>query len=137
MSPLNNRISNNSLFHFWFKGCDPAVSPITATPLHKDWVTETSDFLSVMVLNLPYLNREFFGAPDCQIDDGVLWLMLVRQNVSRLSLIQMMLRLENGEHVNMPGIDIFPVSAVKISVNKLFRQSKGVYRGTEFYVIIS
>ena len=37
--------------------CDPAQSPLTATPLHKDWVSETADFLSVMVLNVPYLNR--------------------------------------------------------------------------------
>ena len=37
--------------------CDPTQSPLTATPLHKDWVSETANFLSVMVLNVPYLNR--------------------------------------------------------------------------------
>ena len=97
--------------------CDPSHAPITATPLHKDWVSETSDYLSVMVLNVPYLNREFFGAPDCRHDDGVLWLMMIRQNVSRLSLIQLMLSLEAGEHVNITGVDLFPVTAVKISVS--------------------
>ena len=93
------------------------MNPITATPLHKDWVSETSDYLAVMVLNVPYLNREFYGAPDCRHDDGVLWLMMIRQNVSRLSLMQLMLSLENGEHVNITGVDIFPVTAVKISVS--------------------
>ena len=97
--------------------CDPSMNPITATPLHKDWVSETSDYLAVMVLNVPYLNREFYGAPDCRHDDGVLWLMMIRQNVSRLSLMQLMLSLENGEHVNITGVDIFPVTAVKISVS--------------------
>ena len=96
--------------------CDPAHSPLTATPLHKDWVSETSDFLSVMVLNLPYLARDFYAVPDCKPDDGVLWLMIVRQNVTRLGLLGLLAGLEEGSHVNTPGVDIFPVTALKISV---------------------
>ena len=103
--------------------CDPAHSPLTATPLHKDWVQETSDFLSVMVLNLPYLARDFYAVPDCKPDDGVLWLMIVRQNVTRLGLLGLLAGLEEGSHVNTPGVDIFPVTAIKISVGLLLPPS--------------
>ena len=71
---------------------DPTFHPLTATPLHKDWVTETSDYLCVFVLNLPYLDRTFFAAPDSCPDDGVLWLLIVRSSVTRASLIKYVLR---------------------------------------------
>lgn len=95
--------------------CDPVSHPLTATPLHKDWVTETSDYLTVMLLNLPYLDRTFFGAPDCKPDDGVLWLLIVRPSVTRMSLINFMVSIESGRHVDMPGVDLFPVTAAKIT----------------------
>ena len=109
---------------------DPTHSPLTATPLHKDWVSETSDFLSVMVVNLPYLARDFYAVPDCRPDDGVLWLMLVRQNVTRLGLIALLTGLEQGHHVNTPGVDIFPVTAVKISVSSLSSLSSSLSPGS-------
>ena len=99
--------------------CDPVSHPLTATPLHKDWVTETSDYLTVMLLNLPYLDRTFFGAPDCKPDDGVLWLLIVRPSVTRMSLINFMVSIESGRHVDMPGVDLFPVTAAKITVSQL------------------
>jgi hypothetical protein len=33
--------------------------------LFQDWVTETSDYLCVYVLNLPYIDRQTCLAPDC------------------------------------------------------------------------
>ena len=95
-------------------GLDPTFHPLTATPLHKDWVTETSDFLCVYILNLPYIDRTTFLAPDSLPDDGVLWLLIVRSSVTRSSILRFMLSAESGNHVNIPGIDIFPVTAVKI-----------------------
>ena len=47
-------------------------------------------------------------------DDGVLWLLIVRSSVTRASILRFMLSAESGNHVNIPGIDIFPVTAVKI-----------------------
>ena len=69
-----------------------------------------------MVLNLPYLTSDMLLAPDCRLSDGVLWLLLIRHNVSRFSLLQMLLSLESGGHLNIPGVDLFPVTSVKISV---------------------
>ena len=61
--------------------------------------------------------RDFFGAPDARHDDGVMWLLLIRGNVTRMALIKLLVSLDSGEHVNIPGVDIFPVTAVKISVS--------------------
>ena len=83
-----------------------------------------------MVVNLPYLARDFYAVPDCRPDDGVLWLMLVRQNVTRLGLIALLTGLEQGHHVNTPGVDIFPVTAVKISVSSLSSLSSSLSPGS-------
>ena len=71
-----------------------------------------------MLLNLPYLDRTFFGAPDCTPDDGVLWLLMVRPSVTRMSLINFMVSIESGRHVDMAGVDLFPVTAAKITVSQ-------------------
>ena len=57
-----------------------------------------------------------FGAPDARHDDGVMWLLLIRGNVTRMALIKLLVSMDTGEHVNIPGVDLFPVTAVKISV---------------------
>ena len=46
-----------------------------------------------------------------------MWLLLIRGNVTRMALIKLLVSLDSGEHVNIPGVDIFPVTAVKISVS--------------------
>ena len=66
---------------------------------------------------MSYFLRDFFGAPDARHDDGVMWLLLIRGNVTRMALIKLLVSMDTGEHVNIPGVDIFPVTAVKISVH--------------------
>jgi len=53
-------------------------------------------------------------APDSLPDDSVLWLLIVRSSVTRGAIFKFMLSMESGSHVNIPGIDVFPVTAVKI-----------------------
>ena len=51
-----------------------------------------------------------------------MWLLLIRGNVTRMALIKLLVSLDSGEHVNIPGVDIFPVTAVKISVSIIFEE---------------
>lgn len=107
--------------------CDPAHAPLTATPLHKDWVSETADFVAVMAFNLPHLTRAVRGAPDCSPDDGVLWLLVIRANVSRVSLLQLLAGMDSGRRLSVPGVDMFPVTAIKISVSSQHRTEQGCF----------
>jgi len=93
---------------------DPFSSPLTGTPLHKDWVTETSDYITVYLLNLPLIDRTMLAAPECRPNDGVLWLCIVRASVTRMDMMKLMVLIETGQHLDIPGVDIFPVTAVKI-----------------------
>ena len=43
-------------------------------------------------------------------------MLLIRGNVTRMALIKLLVSMDTGEHVNIPGVDLFPVTAVKISV---------------------
>ncbi|XP_023330240.1 sphingosine kinase 2 isoform X2 [Eurytemora carolleeae] len=105
------------------KNMDPQIYPFTATPLYQDWVSETSDYLCIYVLNLPYVDRQTFLAPSSSQDDGVLWLLLVRESCSRTDLVRLMKEVEHGTHMNMPGVDLFPVSSVKIQPVSEFPES--------------
>jgi len=46
-----------------------------------------------------------FSAPPCRLADGVFHVMLVRATVSRYRLARILLALETGTHVDMPGVE--------------------------------
>ena len=49
-----------------------------------------------------------------KLDDGLLYLMLVRKGVSKSRLLKLLMESESGNHVKIPGIDIIPVKAFRM-----------------------
>ena len=47
------------------------------------WVTETSDYLGVSLVNLPYLSSDCKIAPNSNLSDGCLYLVIMRGTMSR------------------------------------------------------
>lgn len=96
-----------------------SCSPIS---LHTDkdgaWVTETSDYLCIYVMNLPYLDQATKLAPGAQMDDGLLWLVIIRSDCTRAGMLNFMMGMENGTHTDLPGVDYFPVTAASLQPSK-------------------
>ena len=103
--------------------------PSILEPIPPDsnlWVIEEGTYLGAIVTNVPYIAQDFFLAPHAQIDDNQLCLIIFRGTMTRSNLLQTLLKIEKGEHVGIPGIEIIPVNAVRIEP---IEKDKGV-RGT-------
>ena len=57
---------------------------------------------------------DFFVAPHTQLDDNQLCLILFSGQMTRANLLKALVEVEKGKHVGIPGLDIIPVTAVRI-----------------------
>uniref|UniRef100_H2ZQE6 DAGKc domain-containing protein n=1 Tax=Ciona savignyi TaxID=51511 RepID=H2ZQE6_CIOSA len=64
--------------------------------LPDNWITETDDFLLLMGANLTHLSQEVMINPDLDLNDGTIRLSKTKSGYSRLDLIRMWGRLEDG-----------------------------------------
>lgn len=69
------------------------------------------------MLLLPYrgqASRKCFHTPLSKTADGLITILLVRGNVSRYRLTMILLALETGTHVNLPGVEWIQCTAYRL-----------------------
>ena len=83
-------------------------------PLPDGWETEEEGFICVYVCNLAFIGATEILAPGAKMNDGLLWLVIVRNRLSRIDLLNMLTSVEKGAHGGIDGVDIIPCLAVRI-----------------------
>ena len=69
--------------------------------------TIQDDFVIVYCIKQPYVTSDFYIAPQAQLDDGYLWLLLLRRkNVNRFKLLKIMLGFHTGHHLDIEGVEM-------------------------------
>lgn len=68
-----------------------------------DWIYEEDDFVGLSVHNLPFITPHTMISPKSRVDDGIFYLVIFRKNISKKNLIQVLMEVEKGAHVNIPG----------------------------------
>ena len=70
--------------------------------------------------HLPKLNSIFLFfsliiAPESKLDDGLLWLLLVRRSaLNRWKMVKLMMGFHNAAHVDFDFVEFFPVKSFKL-----------------------
>ena len=54
-----------------------------------------------------------YSCPGAKLNDGVLTILVVR-NISRFSLLSMLLGIDNGDHMNHSGVEIYKALAYRL-----------------------
>jgi hypothetical protein len=88
--------------------------PDFSQPVPDNWVSEEGSYYLVYALNLSLLDPVTLLAPDSEVDDGIMYLVLVRDSMSRMEMIQWLLSTQEAGHVGKTGVDIIPVRAFRI-----------------------
>ena len=64
---------------------------------------------------IPTMFFSLFIAPKSKLDDGLLWLLLVRRNaINRWKMLKLMLGFYNAAHVDFDFVEFFPVKSFKL-----------------------
>lgn len=81
----------------------------------EDWMTVEDNFVMVLLLSKPWVSKTICCAPQFSgLDDGVLWLFLIREGISRLRMLQIMLAFSEGDHVKYPEVEMIPITAFRL-----------------------
>jgi sphingosine kinase len=90
--------------------------PSLMSQLPSHWVHEQGEFVMVHVAYQPYIGEEFLFAPQSQLSDGVMWMLVIKAGVSRSQLLSFLLNSGVGIHaeMNTEFVKMIPVSAFRI-----------------------
>ncbi|KAH8330156.1 hypothetical protein KR074_005102 [Drosophila pseudoananassae] len=81
------------------------------------WVCEEGDFVMVHAAYTTHLSSDVFFAPESRLDDGLIYLVIIRSGVSRHQLANFMLSLNTGTHLPVgedPHIKVVACRAFRI-----------------------
>ena len=99
-------------------GCsgDSSTAPLPGLdePVPSGWVTIEDNFVLLLAMYQTHLNSELIPAPDCEFNDGVIHLILVRASVTRGRILRIMLAFEEGKEMNDDAAEIVRVKAFRL-----------------------
>lgn len=93
---------------------DQLSLPALTDPVPSNWTVLEEDFVLVYVAYQTHLGSDIFFAPQARLDDGIMWMVLIRKGVTRKQMVSFLLGLESGEHINCSYADVIPVRAFRI-----------------------
>ncbi len=91
------------------------LNPLSS-PVPSDWVTIEDDFIFLLVSYQSHISDEMCMDPHGELNDGVMSMGFVRNNQPgvRKRLINMMLSMGDGSHLNDPGYEVVKVRAFRL-----------------------
>ncbi|RZF36056.1 hypothetical protein LSTR_LSTR005872 [Laodelphax striatellus] len=89
--------------------------PPLSQPLPQDnWEVFSGEFVMVHAVYQSHIAADCLFAPDSRLSDGVIWLCVIKAGISRAHLLQFLLGLSTGTHVNIAQAEFIPVSAFRL-----------------------
>lgn len=102
---------NNQIY-----GPSPKIPALTA-PVPNDWTIETGEFVMVHAAYQTHIASDCLFAPLSQLNDGIIWLTVIRAGASRQELFKFLIGMKTGTHIPCTRnqyIEMIPVSAFRI-----------------------
>ncbi|KAK9892636.1 hypothetical protein WA026_021014 [Henosepilachna vigintioctopunctata] len=92
--------------------------PCLNASLSSPWVCIEGRYLMVHASYQSHLGEDCLFVPDAKLNDGIIWLLVIRTGTSRSQLLQFLLGLSTGAHLNFVDkhglIQLLPVRAFRI-----------------------
>ena len=79
-----------------------------------DGVKRKDEFLFILCSNTIHTGKGMKAAPHAKLDDGLLDVIIVKSNISILSLINLLLKIFSGQHIYSPYVEYIQASTIKL-----------------------
>ncbi|XP_076056458.1 sphingosine kinase 1-like isoform X2 [Oratosquilla oratoria] len=119
--PISPAVSANEMYS---KQCDTSEEtqhikrPNQCPPINEDvpddWIIVEDEFIMIYATYQSYISSDCFFAPKAQLSDGVIWLLMIRSTIGKAGLLQFLLKMSDGSHVDIPGVEMIPVTALRL-----------------------
>lgn len=78
------------------------------------WQVMEDNFIFLWAMNTPWAAHDMNVTPYASINDGAIDVLVMRQGTSRWELLQALLRCGKGQHLSLPHMEYYKVSAFKL-----------------------
>lgn len=98
--------------------------PSLTIPVPDNWICEEGEFIMVHAAYQSHLGTDCYFAPSSKLNDGIIWLLIIRGGATRSQLLTFLLGLSTGTHIptDNENIQMIPVTAFRIEPT-----STGIY----------
>lgn len=90
--------------------------PALTAPVPDSWTVERGEFVMVHASYQTHIGSDCHFAPLSQLNDGIIWLCVIRGGATRPELLKFLLGMSNGTHLAQQNrfIEMIPVTAFRI-----------------------
>jgi sphingosine kinase len=81
------------------------------------WNSIHGDFIMIWACNLSHPSYDVFISPDIKFDDGLHHIVLLKNDISRIEMLWLLLNLENGNILQHPKVTYIKTKEYRIKVN--------------------
>lgn len=92
-------------------------APALSDPVPETWTVEEGSFIMVHAAYQTHLGTDCFFLPPSKLNDGIIYLVIIRGGTSRSQLFNFLVNMSSGTHLptkENPLIKVVPVSAFRI-----------------------
>jgi len=80
----------------------------------SSWTVIDDHFVMVYSGHVSHMASNCFFAPDSRLDDGVIWLLFLKGDISRWDVVRFLTSLESGKHNSLSYVHMVPVKAFRL-----------------------
>lgn len=95
-------------------GPEDSLLPSMEEALSGDWVSVDGEFVTVLVMMISHLGSDLLSCPGLGLGDGVMWLLFIKRGISKKSLVDILTKMESGEHVKNRDLEIRQIRAFRL-----------------------
>ena len=92
----------------------PPLPASLAEPVPAHWAHADGEFVMLWALHVTHPSHDMFVAPGATLDDGLLHIYLVRSSCKPASLLGLFLKIETGQHVGHPDLEVIRTRAFRL-----------------------
>lgn len=78
-----------------------------------EWKVIEDDFILVWILQTSHCSSSMYSCPGAKLNDGILTIFVVR-NISRFSLLTLLLGFDSGDHINHSQCEVYKALAYRL-----------------------
>lgn len=89
-------------------------TPDPAANQENKWRAIEDEFILFWAMNVTWATYDIKAAPDAQLSDGAMDVLVVRRGVSKLELLSALLKSAKGKHIFLPSVEYYKVCSFRL-----------------------
>lgn len=79
--------------------CRKSYNGVLDYKINNTWYTVRGGFILLWICNTSHMSYNMFNIPNAKLNDGMFHIMIIKDNINRMKLMELFLKMETGKHV--------------------------------------